>query len=175
MASGLYELIPIPNTPVHFSLDDGNVAEWMYIDMALVHNVIIRGVNAMWTSAPSVAPADVRAFSGYALACLQLTHAHHHGEEEVVFPRMQAKLDMGHNLEQHDSFRAPMQAFEEYMTRVNTGLEEYDGERTREAIQAFGDPLVDHLREEVRFSSSTSYGILTYACWNRSRPSCRRS
>ncbi|KAF8955140.1 hypothetical protein BDZ97DRAFT_1675101 [Flammula alnicola] len=157
----LYDLIPIPNAPVHFSIDDGNMAQWLFLDMSLAHNLIIRGINSMWKNALSVKSDDVGAFSGYALSCLQFVHAHHHGEEHVVFPRLQAKLDMGHNIEQHEAFQEPMRALEDYMTRVNKGLEEYDGERTREIVKAFGDPMVEHLRDEITTLTPEKLSVFT--------------
>ena len=42
-----------------------------------------------------------------------------------------------------------MHPFEQYMTRVSNGEEKYDGEKTRGLLQAFADPLVEHLHEDV--------------------------
>ncbi|KAF9477708.1 hypothetical protein BDN70DRAFT_837458 [Pholiota conissans] len=157
----LYALLPIPNAPVRFNLDDGKLADWLYLDMSLAHNLIIRGVNSLYKNALLVKPEDIGAYSGYALSCLQFVHSHHHGEEAVVFPRFQTKLDMGHNIEQHGAFQVPMHEFEEYMTQVNSGLAEYDGERTRKAIKAFGDPMVEHLRDEITTITPEKLSVFT--------------
>jgi len=44
-----------------------------------------------------------------------------------------------------------MDAFEEYMKKVQSKKETFDGEKTRELLKAFADPLVQHLHEEVRW------------------------
>ncbi|KIM41577.1 hypothetical protein M413DRAFT_151442 [Hebeloma cylindrosporum] len=118
-------------------------------DMSLIHNVFIRGLNSIWRNAPLVKPNDVGAFAGYSLTCMNAIQQHHHGEETLIFPYLQTKLDMAHNIEQHEGFHAGMDAFEEYMKKVQTNEETFDAEKTRELLKAFADPLVQHLHEEI--------------------------
>ncbi|KAF8153175.1 hypothetical protein B0H34DRAFT_800411 [Crassisporium funariophilum] len=153
-----YATIPIPNAPVYASAD---IAEWFATEMSLAHNLIIRGINSIWINAPLVKPGDVVAFAGYTLACLKMIHEHHEGEEKVVFPRLQSKLDMGHNVEQHEAFHDHMVALEEYMTKVHAGQEKYDAERTRRMVKDFADPLVEHLTEEIPTISPKKLSVFT--------------
>jgi len=160
-SGNIYDLIPIPNAPVHFSLDDGKIAQWLFLDMSLAHNLIIRGINSIWKNAPLVESDDVPAFAGYVLSCLQFIHSHHDGEEKAVFPRLQVKLDMRHNIEQHEAFHEAMHALEDYITKVNQGLEKYDGERTRKLVKDFGDPLTEHLRDEITTLTPEKLSVFT--------------
>jgi hemerythrin-like domain-containing protein len=86
---------------------------------------------------------------GYSLSCISAIHAHHRGEEEFIFPFLQTKLDMAHNLEQHEEFHAGMDTFEDYLKKVQSKQQEYDAEKMRELLKAFADPLVQHLHDEV--------------------------
>ena len=143
-----YPLISLPTVPFLAVLSD-DVAAHLSTDMALVHNVFIRAMNSIWRNAPLVEPGDEIAFAGYSLCCLSAIHAHHHGEETFLFPFFQTKLDMSDNVEQHESFHAGMDTFEQYMNHVFNKEDKYDGEKTRVLLKAFADPLVQHLHEEV--------------------------
>jgi hemerythrin-like domain-containing protein len=146
-----WELISaLPSVPFVQTLDS-DIQGLLAADMSLVHNVFIRGLNSIWRNAPLVKPNDVDAFAGYSITCIRTIHEHHHGEEKIVFPYLQTKLDMSHNLEQHEGFHAGMDAFEDYMKKVQNKEETFDAEKTRELVKAFADPLVQHLHEEVRW------------------------
>lgn len=142
-------LIPIANTPVPKEAS-ADLHSWFSIDMCMVHNVMIRALNALWTSALRVVPADEAAYAGYGLACLALVHAHHHGEETITFPRLQRRLDMTSNVEQHAAFHEPMDVLQDYFTRVSEKREKYDGVKTQRLLEAFAGPFVQHLTDEVR-------------------------
>ena len=140
----------LPSVPFTQTLNS-DIQGLFAADMSLVHNVFIRGLNSIWRNAPLVKPKDIGAFAGYSITCINTLHQHHHGEEKFIFPFLQTKLDMAHNLEQHEGFQAGMDAFEEYMKKVQSKKEAFDGEKTRELLKAFADPLVQHLHEEVRW------------------------
>ena len=141
-------IFALPSTPLIQTLDS-DIQGLFAADMSLVHNVLIRGLNSIWRNAPLVKPNDVDAFAGYSITCIDAIHKHHQGEEKLIFPYLQTKLDMSHNLEQHEGFHATMDAFEEYMKRVQNKEETFDAEKTRELLKAFADPLVQHLHDEV--------------------------
>jgi len=143
-----YPLISLSTVPFLAHVTD-DLAAYLSDDMVLVHNVFIRAINSIWRNAPLVKPADEVAFAGYSLCCLSAIHAHHHAEEMFLFPFFQTKLDMSHNLEQHESFHAGMDTFQQYMNNVFEKKDKYDGEKTRALLKAFADPLVQHLHEEV--------------------------
>ncbi|KAF5325493.1 hypothetical protein D9619_009722 [Psilocybe cf. subviscida] len=119
------------------------------IEMSLIHNVFIRGLNSLFTMAPRVTEADAIDFAGYALTWTHLLHAHHHGEETILFPFFKTKFDMDHNVNQHKEFIEPMKAFEDYMVEVQKKQAPFDGQKAREIIESFGDVLVTHLHEEI--------------------------
>jgi len=121
------------------------------IDMALIYNVFIRCLNSIYYYAPRVKKGDQVAFAGYCLAFTEIVHGHHHSEEEIIFPFLQSKIDMNHNLEQHAKFTRRVDSFEEYMKGVKRKKEVYDSERVRKFLEDFGDDLVAHLHDEVRF------------------------
>jgi len=118
--------------------------------MAPTHNVFIHAINSIWRNAPLVKPEDEHAFAGYSLCCLAAVHNHHHSEETFLFPFFQTKLDMTHNIEQHEALHAGMDILEEYMTKFSLGLRDI-GEKTRELLKALADPLMQHLHDDVGF------------------------
>lgn len=119
------------------------------IEMSLIHNVIIRGLNSIWINAPLVKKEDEVAFAGYTLAWIELLDHHHHGEETIIFPFFQTKLDMTPNVDQHAAFLDHVNALKDYMQKVFEGKAEYDSDKTRELVHSFGDILVGHLNDEV--------------------------
>lgn len=146
--SARWPLISIPNAPVYFD-PTASLGDWFSVEMALTHNLMIRSINSMWRNAPLITPADEVAFAGYILSGVQFIHNHHDAEEHIVFPRLQAKLDMQHNVDQHEAFQEHMLQLEEYFKKVQTKQEKYDAETTRRLLESWGDPLVVHLTEEV--------------------------
>lgn len=130
-------------------------------EMSLIHNVIIRGLNSLYTKAPRVTEVDAIDFAGYALAWTHLLHAHHHGEETILFPFFKTKFDMDHNISQHKEFTEPMKKFEGYMVEVQKKQTTFDGQSAREMIESFGDVLVTHLHEEVSSNVCTFEGMFT--------------
>lgn len=154
-----YPLISLPNAPFLAVVSD-DLAAYMAYDMILIHNVFIRAMNSIWRNAPLVKPEDEHAFAGYSLCFLAAVHDHHHGEESIIFPFFQTKLDMAHNREQHEALHAGMDVLEEYMNQVFIGTEKYDGEKTRELLKAFADPLVQHLHDEIPTISEEQLRLL---------------
>lgn len=158
-----------PLIPITFS------SEWDFSDhvatfgiqMCLIHNVFIRCLNSIWYHAPLVKESDEVAFVGYSLAWIAMIHHHHHGEETIVFPFLQSKLDMSHNVDQHASFLDQLDSFEEYLKQLSTGKEVYNGGKVRELVEAFGDTLVSHLNDEVRISKVQVSPSLLLTLWNR--------
>lgn len=144
-----YRLIPIPQLPANAQEDH---AEFFHVDMSLIHNVIIRGLNSCWVNAPLVKPKDEQAFAGYALTLIELIRSHHHGEETIIFPFLQTKFDMGDNINQHAEFHDGIEAFEKHFLDVKNKSEKYDAEKTRALLRAFADLLVEHLHSEVHIS-----------------------
>lgn len=119
-------------------------------EMSVVHNVLIRSLNAIWHNAALVSAKDTPAFIGYALLVLSAIHSHHETEEKLMFPAFSgAGLNMEENIEQHKAFHEGMEAFEKYLEQVKSNALLYDAVKTRELLKTFADPLVHHLHEEV--------------------------
>ncbi|KAF8153176.1 hypothetical protein B0H34DRAFT_95255 [Crassisporium funariophilum] len=157
---GPYPLIPISNPNFDFS-DKHNAAQSFATEMALTHNVIIRALNQIWLNAPLVKPEDETALAGYGLTCLELVHIHHAGEEKVIFPQLQSRLDMGQNWEQHHALEKPMMAFQVHLQNVHDKIEQYDSEKLLRLLRAVAGPLVWHLHEEIPTISPERMGAFT--------------
>ncbi|KAJ2915468.1 hypothetical protein MD484_g4926, partial [Candolleomyces efflorescens] len=141
--------ITLPSYPFLGSMEQDPVAH-MAGEMAVIHNFIIRSLNAIWHNAPVVAPKDTQDFVAYCLLALQAVHSHHDSEETIVFPRLTAAgVSMTQNLEQHRAFDDAMASFETYLNQVKGGEAVFDGAKARELLVAFTDPLVLHLHEEI--------------------------
>jgi len=143
-----FPLIPV-NCAVGINFYEDHAATFA-VDMSLIHNVFIRALNSIHRTAPIIKNKDKVAFAGYCLTFAQLVHEHHHTEEEIIFPFLQKKIDMDHNLEQHAKFATQIRAFEDHMTNVQRKREEYDAEKVVKLLDEFGDHLVEHLHDEVR-------------------------
>jgi len=160
-----FPLIPITYSP---DWDFSDHAATFGIEMTLIHNVFIRCLNAMYEHAVSIpaSSADVTPFAGYALALVALIQDHHHGEENIVFPLFQTKfpVEMQKNLDEHKGFLEGLDALEEYLKAVYIKKKdvEWDGEKVRKLIEAFGDGLVQHLHEEVSTYSSPFFINMFY-------------
>jgi hemerythrin-like domain-containing protein len=144
---------PLIEVEIPSSVNFQDHAATFAIEMSLIHNVIIRGLNSLYTKAPCVTETDTVDFAGYALAWIHLVHAHHHGEEAILFPFFKTKFDMDHNVSQHKEFIEPMKAFEDYMIEVQKKQSTFDGQRAREMIESFGEVLLTHLHEEVNMGA----------------------
>ncbi|KIM41534.1 hypothetical protein M413DRAFT_445517 [Hebeloma cylindrosporum] len=151
-AAPRFPLIPITYSP---DWDYSNHVTIFSIEMTMIHNVFIRGLNSIYENAPSIpaSSSDVIPFVGYALAWVSNIHDHHHGEEDIVFPFLQENFpdDMHKNIEEHKTFRGGLDALEEYLKAVQQGTKgvKWDGEKVKALIEAFGDGLVEHLHEEI--------------------------
>ncbi|KAH8585675.1 hemerythrin HHE cation binding domain-containing protein [Bisporella sp. PMI_857] len=123
--------------------------------MALVHNCIIRGLNAIYRQAPYVSTrSDIHDFIGYIKAwCLTLS-VHHDTEEAISFPLLEAmtgvKGIMNANVLQHEAFYHGLKALEVYATACHDYKAAYDGNFVREIIDKFGPTLTVHLADEIK-------------------------
>jgi hypothetical protein len=78
-------------------------------------------------------------------------HHHHDAEESDFFPTI-AQITgvqdiMERNIEQHRSFTPGFEAFHEY---ARTCLpKDYDGAKLKGLVEAFAEPLVQHLHDEI--------------------------
>ncbi|KAL3495108.1 hypothetical protein BJX62DRAFT_14471 [Aspergillus germanicus] len=128
-------------------------------EMAVSHNIYIRGLNAIYNQAGNVtSPTEIKDFLTFCQIWLEVIHHHHSLEEEVMFPGIERDLGkeglMQGNLEQHRAFEGAMEEFKGYVEKLSTNsggeCERYDGVVLRGLIDKFGNVLVEHLHEEIR-------------------------
>ncbi|KAJ2919896.1 hypothetical protein MD484_g611, partial [Candolleomyces efflorescens] len=141
--------IALPSSPFLGKISEDTAAH-MAGEMSVVHNVLIRSLNALWHNAALVSAKDTPAFVGYALLVLSAIHSHHETEEKIMFPAFSGTgIAMEENIEQHKAFHDGMEAFERYLEQVKNKELLYDAVKTRELLKVFADPLVHHLHDEI--------------------------
>lgn len=129
--------------------------------MSIVHNIVIRGLNAIYIQAPHVASSDTPDFIGYCKAWSEFLHLHHSGEEAHFFPTIEKATGvvgiMEPNVHQHAEFSPGLNAFSDYLSSATT--ETFSGQKLVELIDVFAKPLTQHLADEIpTILSLRSYG-----------------
>ncbi len=146
---------PIP-TPVLSNKQNGVTSDMfdeIASEMAIVHNMIVLGLNAIYLQAPHIKPADEKGFLNLIRIWYELLHRHHSDEEENFFPFVEAlagvKGIMNANVEQHHAFHKPLEAFHACFEAFAAGTDRYDGNKLVGLIDAFGMMLTQHLADEI--------------------------
>ncbi|KAJ7584393.1 hypothetical protein C8J56DRAFT_1053847 [Mycena floridula] len=141
-----YPLVVVP---------EGNfkdVFDQQAMNMVMVHNNFIRGINAIVAQAPTT---------------IDTVHHHHTNEEELYFPEIEKRLgvhSMDINIEQHKMFLPQMGLFEEHLKDLTDGKEKYDGVVMIEKLNSFTDPLMVHMHDEIKtLESSKLRAVFTEA------------
>jgi hemerythrin-like domain-containing protein len=128
------------------------------VEMANVHNVILRGLNSIYLQCPYVkASADVADFMLYIKAWADTVHHHHSLEESVFFPGVEriakeAGLPeslMSPNVDQHHLFEPKLLETIADVKMVMEGKQEYKSERLKKLIDGFAPLLTQHLHDEI--------------------------
>ena len=141
---------PSPNV----SSKTSHAAYYVATQMALAHNGILRGLNSIYLQATHIPPEDldaIRDFLTYGQCWSESMHHHHDAEEKNFFPSIElisgVQGIMERNIEQHRAFTPGFDLFHEY---CGTCLpEDYDGQKVRNLIDAFAEPLTRHLHDEI--------------------------
>lgn len=121
--------------------------------MALTHNTIFRGLNALYHQALQVRPGTAEAidFLFYCKVLHDFLHIHHETEEAHYFPQIEKAAGiqglMQANVQQHEAFHEEVERFHNYATK--TPAIKFDGEKVRRIIDAMVEPLGRHLHEEI--------------------------
>lgn len=128
-------------------------------DMLIVHNVLLRGVNSIHRQCVGVGaaaggdPTLVPDFVAYARLWGNTVSTHHMLEEELLFPRLEARVGepglMGASVEQHHAFHVGLEGFNAYLDAVKEGKEKYDGAKLRDMLDGFVPVLTAHLTDEI--------------------------
>jgi hemerythrin-like domain-containing protein len=127
-------------------------------EMVAVHNMLLRGINAIYLQCINVEaskdPADVPGFVTYARLWGELVHHHHAGEEKLIFPdiaRITGDKDvMAHNIEQHRAFHKGLDEMNDYLGTIERKEQPYSGQKLKAIIDSFMPVLTEHLHDEIK-------------------------
>ena len=121
--------------------------------MASMHNLVLRGLNAIYLQAPHVQPADETSFCAFIGNWHSIITLHHMAEEEDGFPLIEEmageKGIMDESVDQHHAFLGGLDGLGKYAAECAAGREKYDGKRVVEMIDGFGPELAGHLEDEI--------------------------
>ncbi|KFH47167.1 hypothetical protein ACRE_019750 [Hapsidospora chrysogenum ATCC 11550] len=132
-------------------------ARVMAAEMSIVHNCLIRGINAIYLQAPNVSARgtskDKLDFANFAWQWCVSLEEHHESEEQLFFPEMEELTGvpglMDGNVEEHKLFHHGFEDVMAYLGRVKGGEEDLDGDRLRGMIDGFMPTLREHLEREI--------------------------
>jgi len=145
-----------PNAPVCTNAGVLSVA----IEMANVHNVLLRALNSIYHQAPFIQlPGDVADLMLYVTAWADTVHHHHSLEETMFFPKIEqiareAGIDgwegmMGGNMDQHHEFEPKIAGLVKWAEEVEAGERTYDAVELNRLIDEFAPILTQHLHDEI--------------------------
>ncbi|KAM0552693.1 hypothetical protein ACHAPJ_007790 [Fusarium lateritium] len=135
--------------------------------MSAVHNLLIRGINAIYLQAVNVAQRGTKKdkldFSNFCWVWSEELQEHHNIEETMIFPEINELAGipdlMDANVEEHKMFHDGLDSFRKYIDTIRKEEEELDGEKLREIIDSFMPILRTHLENEI----GTLVGLEKYA------------
>jgi hypothetical protein len=159
-----FPLIPTPTSLKLAKGEKTDIFDDLASEMALVHNIMIRGLNAIYLQAPHMRPSNAKPFCRFAVRWNTVLNLHHAGEEEDLFPDIEEmageKGIMDTNVEQHHAFHEGLAEFHAYVTACAVGKETYNGAKLVRLIDGFGPTLVEHLGDEIpSIENLRKYGV----------------
>ncbi|RGP74487.1 hypothetical protein FLONG3_6046 [Fusarium longipes] len=136
-------------------------------EMTVVHNMLLRGVNAIYLQAVNVAERgtkkDKSDFANFAWSWSEEVLTHHKVEETLIFPEINRIAEvpglMDANIEEHHLFHVGLDEFRAYVDKLRKGEDELDGRKLNGIIDSFMPVLRDHLENEI----DTLVGLEKYA------------
>lgn len=122
--------------------------------MALIHNIVLRGLNCIILQAENVKkPEDILDLMSFCDAWSCALHSHHNTEEAVYFPLLEEQSTekgvMARNHAEHETFLPGLLALDEYVGSVKADVKSYDGNKVVRIVDGFGPALETHLRNEI--------------------------
>jgi hemerythrin-like domain-containing protein len=121
--------------------------------MTIVHNMMIRTLNAIYLQAPHIKPGDEIAFCNFTYQWWRFLHAHHTGEETHFFPAAERlsgeKGIMEVNVGQHHAFHDALDAFGDHVRECAAGTRKFNGKEIVAMLDGFAPLLVTHLNQEI--------------------------
>lgn len=149
-----YRLIAETGKLKRNDIPSGHCCTEVALEMALVHNVILRAFNSIYNQAPHVPPSRQRAFLTYNDVAFHFLQHHHKTEEtdffvkiEQITPSMKGFWDRA--LEQHHAFEQGAKVYKDWLDAVRRGEAEYDGKHLQSLIDGFMPTLHQHLFDEI--------------------------
>ncbi|WAO85512.1 Hemerythrin domain-containing protein [Fusarium falciforme] len=126
-------------------------------EMTLVHNLILRGINAIYNQAINVGARgtgkDKLDFANFAYQWGAMLSEHHDTEEKMVFPEIEKITEvrglMGDSVAEHHAFHDGLTQYMEYLDKVRSGNDTYDGEKLKAIIDSFAPVMQEHLVHEI--------------------------
>ena len=131
--------------------------------MALIHNVLLRGLNSILRQAPYVPdslkpgynPQDVEDLLFYAKTWCKTIMLHHRIEETVFYPSVEEEtgiVGLMDDLEvEHEEWVDGVTALQLYLERTIEKPEQYRWATMRTMINSFAPALTNHLYSEIDF------------------------
>ncbi|KAJ4299182.1 hypothetical protein N0V90_004426 [Kalmusia sp. IMI 367209] len=153
-----YALLPLPGQPGQPTSTDKDVLA-MAIEMAHVHNAILRGMNSIYLQCEQIhEPSDVKDFVTYIKTWGDMVHHHHSMEETIAFPEWEKIVKeagalesvTSTNVEQHHAFEEGFEKLRTYAGEVRDGKAEYNGKKVTAILESFAPVLNQHLHDEVK-------------------------
>lgn len=125
--------------------------------MSLIHNILLRGINAVYNQAINVATKgttkDKLDFASFAFMWGEVIHEHHETEETELFPEINRMTGveglMDGNVQEHTAFHEGLGNFTTYLGKVRKEEEELDGVKLNGIIDSFMPVLRTHLDNEI--------------------------
>ncbi len=81
---------------------------------------------------------------------------------KIWLPFVQPKYDTAPHVQRHAQCNEKLKPFEEYLKKVSSGEQAYDGQKVRELVESSGDYLVKTFHDEVRFCVCCVTGSLSH-------------
>ncbi|KAF4958739.1 hypothetical protein FSARC_10930 [Fusarium sarcochroum] len=135
----------------------GTPVSRMAAEMSLVHNCLIRGINAIYLQSPNIAARGTKKdkldFANFALRWGDMIHEHHEVEETELFPEVNEICGvpglMDANVNEHKLFHSGLESYREYLLKVTKENEEFDGVKLQGIVDSFMPVLTEHLENEI--------------------------
>ncbi|KAH6989725.1 hypothetical protein BKA56DRAFT_629471 [Ilyonectria sp. MPI-CAGE-AT-0026] len=126
-------------------------------EMTLVHNALIRGINAVYLQCNNVASQgtiqDKQDFANFAYAWGEMVHEHHDLEETDIFPAINELTEapdlMNANVGEHKQFDEGLKTYFDFLDKLKKEEEALDGMKLRSIIDGFMPALRTHLENEI--------------------------
>ena len=124
-------------------------------EMAHVHNVLIRGLNAIVQQAPYVtSKKDTKDLLVYVSCWVKMVEHHHDTEESFIFPELEKFAGkrglMDDPKHQHELFHDGLERLLKYAESTQPENYRWDGPGgMKEIVDSFSKELMDHLCAEI--------------------------